>query len=356
MSRGAPGREALGADAGRPVASVSLDVDDLWTYLRTHGDPAWAARPSYLGAFVPAALDALDEVGAAITFFVVGEDAARDADRGRLRALAERGHEIANHSYGHDVWMQAYGEAQADEELARAEAAIEAATGRRPAGFRGPGFSWGPPLLRALAGRGYRYDASTLPTFVGPLARRYFLAGARLTPAQRAERAALFGAWGDGLRPNRPYRWALGAGRRLLELPVTTVPGARTPFHLSYLLYVAGHSERAMWAYLRAALALCAATRTEPSFLLHPLDLLGAREAPGLAFFPGMALDPARKRRLFVGVLRAIGERFRLVTMAAHAARADRGALPTRVPDREPDLRASPPPAPAHHRTPRHAS
>lgn len=352
----------------RPVASVSLDVDDLWTYLRTHGDPAWERRPSYLAAFVPTVLDALDEAGATITFFLVGEDAARDADVGRLRALAERGHEIANHTFSHDVWMHDYGEAQADEELARAELVIEAATGCRPEGFRGPGFSWSPALLRVLARRGYRYDASTLPTFVGPLARRYFLATARLTPEERRRRAALFGAFRDGFRPNRPYVWALGAGRELLELPVTTVPGARTPFHLSYLLYLAGFSERAMFGYLHSALALCRATRTEPSFLLHPLDLLGAGDAPGLEFFPGMALDASRKRRLFVRVLRAIGEQFALVPMAAHAAQAAHRPLPRHAPDRALDRALDRTPAPATagetaagppsapHTNPRHAS
>ncbi len=346
-------------DPARPVASVSLDLDDLWTYLRTHGDPAWEQRPSYLAAFVPAVLDALDEAGATITFFLVGEDAARDADAGRLRALAERGHEIANHTYAHDVWMQTYGEAQADDELARAEAAIAAATGRHPSGFRGPGFSWSPALLRVLARRGYRYDASTLPTFIGPLARRYFLATARLTPAERAQRTALFGAFRDGFRPNTPYRWTLGAGRELLELPVTTVPGARTPFHLSYLMYLAGFSEAAMLGYLRAALALCRATGTEPSFLLHPLDLLAAADAPGLEFFPGMALGAARKRRLFVRVLGVLGEHFTLVPMAAHAERAERASLPRRTPDRDPGTSTSGDRhavAPAPNPTPRRAS
>jgi len=183
-----------------------------------------------------------------------------------------------------------------------------------------------------LARRGYRYDASTLPTFVGPLARHYFLATARLTPEEAAERGALFGAFGDGFRPLRPYHWELGDGRRLLEIPVTTVPGVRTPFHLSYLLYLAAFSERLMYAYLRSALRLCRLTGVEPSFLLHPPDLLGPGEAPGLEFFPGMRLPAARKRRLFVSVLRAIGEHFALVPMAAHAdrarARAPRRALP----------------------------
>jgi hypothetical protein len=186
-------------------------------------------------------------------------------------------------------------------------------------------------VLDALARRGYRYDASTLPTFIGPLARRYFLATARLTPEEAAERGALFGGFRDGLRPIRPYHWELAGGRRLLEIPVTTVPGVRTPFHLSYLLYLAAYSERLMYAYLRSALALCRLTGVEPSFLLHPPDLLGPGEAPGLEFFPGMQLPAAKKRRLFVGALRAIGEHFALVPMAAHADRA-RARAPRRAP------------------------
>jgi hypothetical protein len=109
----------------------------------------------------------------------------------------------------------------------------------------------------------------------------------------------------------------------------------RTPFHLSYLLYLAAYSERLMYAYLRSALALCRLTGVEPSFLLHPPDLLGPGEAPGLEFFPGMQLPAAKKRRLFVGALRAIGEHFALVPMAAHADRA-RARAPRRAPSPAP--------------------
>ena len=36
----------------RPVASVSLDLDNHWSYLKTHGDPQWEDRPSYLDVVV----------------------------------------------------------------------------------------------------------------------------------------------------------------------------------------------------------------------------------------------------------------------------------------------------------------
>jgi peptidoglycan/xylan/chitin deacetylase (PgdA/CDA1 family) len=317
----------------RPLASVSLDADDLWAYLRTHGDPGWERRPSYLPMFIPRALDVLDALGVRITFFLVGFDAARPENRPAFAEIAARGHEIGNHSFGHEVWLHLYSRSQLEEELERAEEAIQAATGEHPVGFRGPGYSWSPTLLDLLERRGYRYDATTLPTFLGPLARLYFLAMSDLDPAERERRRALFGGLRDGLRPVKPYRWRLGAERTLLEIPVTTIPVVKLPFHLSYLLYLSRVSTSLMVAYLRLAIAACRSARVEPSFLLHPLDLLGGEQVPELAFFPGMDIPGARKRELFELVLRTLGESFELVPMGVHAARLlERGGLIARAP------------------------
>jgi hypothetical protein len=176
-------------------------------------------------------------------------------------------------------------------------------------------------LFEALARRGYVYDASTLPTFLGPLARLYFLASAKLSARERSERAALFGAFRDGFRPNRPYAWRLSDHRRLLEVPVTTVPLIRTPFHMSYLLYLSRFSTTLMWSYLRLSLAACRTFRVEPSFLIHPLDLLGGDEVTQLGFFPGMDQTSARKTALVAEVLAVLREQYDLVTVRAHAER-----------------------------------
>lgn len=303
----------------RPLASISLNVDDMWSYMKTHGDPGWEARPSYYDAFFPMALEILDRLGLRLTFFIVGRNAAREESRGWLRAVVDAGHEIGNHSFEHEPWLHLYDRGRLADDIAQAEGAIERATGQRPIGFRGPGYSWSPDLLEVLAERGYVYDASTLPTFLGPLARAYYFWTARLTPAERAERKALFGTFRDGLRPIDPYRWELSSGRRLLEIPVTTVPGVRTPFHLSYLLYLSRYSEPLAIAYLRSALALCRVTGTAPSFLLHPLDLLGSDQAPALRFFPGMELSGPHKRRFFLRVVGVLSEHYRLVSMSGHA-------------------------------------
>jgi peptidoglycan/xylan/chitin deacetylase (PgdA/CDA1 family) len=307
--------------AARPTASVSLDLDNLWSYLKTHGDPGWTSRPTYLPRFVPIVLELLEELGLGITFFVVGADAARDENAAALRAIVAGGHEVGNHSHEHEPWLQRYDREALEAEVARAEDAIAVATGQRPRGFRGPGYSWSPDLLDVLARRGYRFDASTLPTFLGPLARMYYFATARLTPGEREERKSLFGSWKAGLWPNSPYEWDLGDGRRLLEIPVTVFPAVRTPFHLSYLLYLSRYSEALAFAYWRTALATCRLTGVEPSILLHPLDLVGADVAPELAFFPGMDVPAGVKQRVVRRALGMLRERFEVVPMSVHAER-----------------------------------
>ncbi|MGQ0712307.1 MAG: polysaccharide deacetylase family protein [Gemmatimonadaceae bacterium] len=303
----------------RPLASVSLDADDLWSYLKTHGDAGWEERPSYLSTFIPRALDALDALGLRITFFLVGLDAAQRANGVVMREIVARGHEVGNHSYAHEPWLHRYSPERLAEEVDATDDAIAQATGARPVGFRGPGYSWSATLLEILAERGYVYDSSTWPTFIGPLARAYYVRSASFTREQMAERGALFGAWSDGLRPLKPYRWELSGGRTLLEIPVTTFPLTRMPIHQSYLLYLGRVSESLMLRYLRTALAACRLTGIEPSFLLHPTDVLGAEEAPQLRFFPGMDMDGPRKRRLLAAALTVLTERFAPVPMLVHA-------------------------------------
>ena len=315
--------------SGRPLASLSLDVDDLWSYLKTHGDAEWERRPSYLDRFIPRALAVFDRLGAKCTFFLVGVDAARHGGDGLLRSLVQSGHQVGNHSFEHEPWLHLYGDAELDTEIRRAEEAIEAATGRKPRGFRGPGFSWSPRLFEVLASRGYAFDASTLPTWLGPLARQYYFWTARLTREERERRRALFGSFKDGMRPVKPYRWTMDGGQTLLEIPVTTIPILRTPFHLSYLIYLSRWSEGLMNAYLATALAACRMGGVEPSFLLHPLDLMGGDEVPALAFFPGMDLTGARKTQLFEWAIRAIGRHFELVDLDTHADSLRERTLPT---------------------------
>jgi hypothetical protein len=278
----------------KPVASLSLDLDNEWSYLKTRGESSWETMPSYLDIVVPRVLEILKRRGLKITFFVVGQDAELEKNRRALRMLADHGHEIGNHSYRHEPWLHLYSEADLEQELATAEMHIEAATGVRPNVFRGPGFSLSETTLRVLRRRGYRYDASTFPTFLGPLARAYYFMTARLSKEEREKRDKLFGSWREGFRPLRPYQWQLPEGT-LLEIPVTTMPLFRVPIHLSYVLYLHVFSPWLARLYFEFALRMCRLAGQEPSILLHPLDFLGKEDVPSLAFFPGMNLPASSK-------------------------------------------------------------
>jgi hypothetical protein len=305
----------------KKLLSISLDLDNLWSYQKTHGDAGWDAFPSYLDTLSDIVLERLRKHDLTITFFVVGQDAALEKNHRALRALADAGHEIGNHSFLHEPWLHRYSPAEIDAEIGNAETHIEKATGKRPRGFRGPGFSMSAETLRVLARRGYTYDCSTFPTFIGALARAYYFWNSRnLSPEERKKREYLFGKFTDGLRPLKPYAWEIEP--RLIEIPVTTMPVFRVPMHLSYLIYLARFSKVLCWTYLKMAVALCRLTGTSPSLLLHPLDFLGGDKVKELGFFPGMNMDTRTKLDLFDGIIAYLKRHFTLVTMERHAATA----------------------------------
>src|SRR3982750_647036 len=95
-------------DRMKNIASLSLDLDNKWSYMKTHGDAGWETYPSYLDVVVPRALQFLKERGLSITFFIVGQDAALQVNREAIASIAAAGHEIGNHSFSHEPWLHLY--------------------------------------------------------------------------------------------------------------------------------------------------------------------------------------------------------------------------------------------------------
>jgi hypothetical protein len=314
--------------ASKSLASLSLDLDNKWSYMKTHGDAGWEALPSYLDIVVPRVLEILRQRNLKITFFIVGLDAAQERNRAVLKSIADAGHEIGNHSFKHEPWLHLYTPEELEEEMRNAEESIAQATGKKTIGFRGPGFSFSPTLLSLLAARGYQYDASTFPTFLGPLARVYYFAKRSLSSEQSSQRKPLFGSAKEGFRPLDPYRWQTDAGP-LTEIPVTTMPVFRVPIHLSYVLYLATFSRGLALTYWKLALALCRWTNTQPSLLLHPLDFMGAEDCPELGFFPAMQSPAEPKLSVAKEVLDIYARQFTVVPMQEHAkSHASAPAMP----------------------------
>jgi len=302
-------------------ASISLDLDDQWSYMKVHGDEGWESFPSYLDIVVPIFLDVFDRLDIKITFFVVGQDAAIEKNHKVLRSIIERGHEIGNHSFHHESWLKTYSKEKIEAEIENAEEAILKATGTRTNMFRGPGFSWSVDLLEVLQKRNYLFDASTLPTYISPLMRKYYFAKSKLSKEEKESRKELFGSFKEGFYPLKPYRWKFKTDKKLLEIPVTTMPLFKLPFHQSYLLYISGISKWLMRTYLRFSIFMCKATKTPPSYLLHPLDLIGGDDVPQLAFFPGMNINSEKKMEVFETAMKMMKKHFELLPMSTFSQR-----------------------------------
>ncbi|HQW83130.1 MAG TPA: polysaccharide deacetylase family protein, partial [Ferruginibacter sp.] len=118
------------------IASISLDLDDQWSYMKVHGDDGWETFPSYLDIVVPVFLDVFDKLDIKITFFIVGQDAAIEKNKKVLQSIVERGHEVGNHSFHHESWLKTYSKEKIEAEIEHAEESILMATGKRTNMFR----------------------------------------------------------------------------------------------------------------------------------------------------------------------------------------------------------------------------
>src|SRR5512146_2264737 len=146
------------------LCAVSVDIDEVHHYLAIHGlpVPADAARAAYdlalprIGAFAEAH-------GVPLTLFAVGEDLARAESASLLRVLAGRGHAVESHSLSHRYDLTRLGPAEIAAEVEGGARAVAAVTGKRPAGFRAPGYTVSDALFDALEDAGVAYDSSVFP-------------------------------------------------------------------------------------------------------------------------------------------------------------------------------------------------
>lgn len=278
----------------KPYASLSVDLDNLWCYQRSFGKPEWQAYNSFFPDTLPTLLSFLGEHQVTATFFVVGLDAEQSKNHTALRQIAAQGHEIGNHSYRHDTGLHLNESAEILRELTRAHKVIEQATSKAPVGFRGPAFGVSRGLLSALSTLGYQFDASILRNSAGALARQYHKKRATSSAAEDVGSQSLYGSIMDGWQTMQPFRWQSDQ-LDLIEIPVTSMPIFRIPFHGTYLQYIADRSEALALVYFKFALLLCRLRGVSPSFLLHLTDFIGCDSQYDLEYLPGMKRTTQQK-------------------------------------------------------------
>lgn len=321
----------MNATRGKPVGTLSIDLDNLWSYLRSKGDPRWQAYPSFLPIALPRVQALFDELAQSATVFVVGRDAETPADAAAIGQLLGARHEPGNHSYAHEPDFHLLDERAVDDAIARTEAALAALGQPTVRGFRAPSFRLSQTILRVLVRRGYAYDASTFPNVLGGLARAWQHRAFGLDSQAAHTLGDLYGSFADSRRPLAPYRWRLTEGE-LAELPVSTLPLLRLPVHWTYLHYLADTAPALALAYVRVHILLCRARGASPSLLMHATDFIGADDASCPRFMPGMRRSANDKLALLRRTLGLYRDAFELTTLGASVLRAD-AAVPSAIRD-----------------------
>jgi hypothetical protein len=219
----------------RVKVCISIDLDNYQDYQSLVDTDREGEPPSLYADAIPRFLDLFDRHGVKATFFVIGRDAARPENGKIIREIAERGHEVGNHSFTHPYNFRRLGRTRKEAEIDQGEAAIGDALGERPVGFRTPSCDVDLETLELLGERGYLYDSSVFPT---PFMWAFMLYGRLFV--RRSEYQ--LGHLSSVLAPARPYFPRVdklhrsrvsgdAAGPRVLEIPVSVTAWVRLPFY-----------------------------------------------------------------------------------------------------------------------------
>jgi len=179
---------------------LSVDVED-WFQVEAQTEAIrFADWHSFRMRVLPNVLTLLgifDRYGVRATFFVLGWVAEKLPDL--IDHIAARGHEIASHGYAHRLVRRQTPEEFA-EDVGRSLEVIRKSVDVRVKGYRAPSFSVGertPWAWKVLADFGLEYDSSIFPIH--------------------------HDTYGSPDLPRFPFRIELDDGRRIDEIPLTTV-------------------------------------------------------------------------------------------------------------------------------------
>jgi polysaccharide deacetylase family protein (PEP-CTERM system associated) len=205
---------------------LSFDVEEafhalnLWTVTPPE---SWPAQTPRAEAVVARLLDVLAQRSVRATFFVLGLVAERTP--GVVRAIVERGHELASHGYSHrmagDLGPEGF-----LQDVVRARSLLQDLTGLPVEGFRASTFSigrgtrWALPLL---ARAGHTWDSSVFPVRhdrYGDVAFPYHAVHLDLPGGTPLREYPLL------TRPALGRRWPAAGGGYLRLLPLSLVDGA----------------------------------------------------------------------------------------------------------------------------------
>ena len=313
------------------LCAVSVDLDEVPCYAAIHGidTQAGSAHAIYEKA-VPRLQRFFAREKVAATFFAVGQDLTHAPNAEALRDLQASGHEIASHSQGHHYDLSQRGRAFIEDDIRQSLDAIEKATGKRPTGFRAPGYTITNEMFDVLRSLSLAYDSSVFPcpsyysaktAMIGAIAARAWTGKTKKSRSIIDDPRVLL-APANPYVPSDSYWRASSSHSRdaLVEVPIGVTRRARLPF-IGTSVALAGETGAQL-------LATQMVGRPVVVLELHGIDLADADE-DGLAWLrphqPDLRKTAAQKDaaiRAALSVLRTNGYKFVTTHEAAMASRS----------------------------------
>lgn len=156
-----------------------------------------------------------------------------------IKNISDDGHEIANHSMTHPQGFRWLSPKEKESELLSMSNICHEVLGKRPVGFRAPGWNIDDATLPSLKKLGYEYDSSVFPTSFMPIMK--FAHWSSMSKQEKINRTTM-GEIKYLFSPLQPYKVSHDSlGKRgenpFIEIPISVTPVLRIPFFATLLLF-----------------------------------------------------------------------------------------------------------------------
>ncbi len=141
-----------------------VDVDSPAVLAKFYGIDNLHYDESKLEAFYKATFERSNnffrEMGLKATYFCVGNELTNKHNASIIKQTSESGHGIANHTYNHPFGLCELSHEKINQEIELCDKTLLNITGKKPIGFRTPGYAVNTQILNTLEQLGYKYDSS----------------------------------------------------------------------------------------------------------------------------------------------------------------------------------------------------
>jgi hypothetical protein len=307
-------------------ATIQVDVDGLDVLLRHHGQPASARERDFIFlSGLSRFLDLFSHWNVKATFFVVGSDLQVPDKLKLLERLVDEGHEVGNHTASHPLSLSSLSLQEQEAEIVRCDELCHKLLGIKPVGFRAPNFDVDENTAAILGEMGYLYDSSVLAMPYGPLLRWC----KERVATKVAIKTRYLGCAAFGLASLHPYPlgsralWRRGDSA-LIEVPVTTMPYLRLPFHASFNLAL--NSMGMGNSLFNIGYACAWRTKTPLNYVFHVCELAELGTDKRLGKHWGLALPVEQRVDVADRLIEKIISKYQVMTTKSYVQHMQGGA------------------------------